>query len=112
MKRLLALAPLAMLLAGCTVSSSGSPSTTSPTPVDEMSIARDNCLTAYTELPHSIETLAEQSGEEADTSTPCDNWVESQGEDGFIDFWTDPAKYIPYVISEGKLETFAELGYS
>lgn len=107
MKRtLLAIVPLIVLLSGCTANSaSDAENTTKPT----MSDARENCLAAYRELPNAIATLEEQSGEPADTATPCDNWIESQGEADFIEFWTTPAKYIPYVISAGKVDASLDM---
>lgn len=106
MKRALALVPLVVLLAGCTTAP-----TPDKTPTAEFTPtigdARANCLAAYEELPHAIETLTIQSGELADTATPCDNWIESQGEAAFVEFWTTPETFIPFVISEGKLEGLA-----
>ncbi|MEV4738544.1 MULTISPECIES: hypothetical protein [unclassified Microbacterium] len=104
MKRSSVLLILALiLLVGCTPAPT--PSSDEPT-VDD---ARVTCEAAYSELPHSLEVLAEQSGEDVDAATPCDNWIESQGEAEFIDFWTTPSKYMPYVVSNGKLEALSEL---
>jgi hypothetical protein len=75
-----------------------------------MGDARENCLSAYRELPNVIATLEEQSGEPADTATPCDNWIESQGEADFVHFWTTPTEYIPYVISVAKVDAAVEMG--
>lgn len=108
MKRaLLVIVPLVALLSGCAA-----------TPADEtadpasptMDDARGNCLSAYRELPNVIATLEEQSGADADTATPCDNWIESQGEADFVEFWTTPAKYIPYVISVAKVDAAVDMG--
>lgn len=99
MKRYLAVVPVLFLLAGCSAPEP-SPDVAEPT-IDD---ARANCVTAYKDLPGSVATLAAQSGAPADAETPCDNWIESQGESEFVDFWTDPATFIPYVISQGKLE--------
>ncbi|WP_449408361.1 hypothetical protein [Microbacterium maritypicum] len=103
MKRaLLLLIPL-VLLVGCTPAPAETPR--EPT-VDD---ARVTCEAAYSELPHSLEVLAEQTGEEVDAATPCDNWIDSQGEAAFIEFWTTPSKYMPYVVSNGKLEALSDL---
>lgn len=102
MKRLIILAPLALILASCSTAPA------SPT----MAEARETCITAYRELPHSVQVLEDQSGEPADTATPCDNWIQSQGDDAFIDFWTTPTKYLPYVVNESKLEALAEAGFA
>lgn len=75
-----------------------------------MGDARDNCLAAYRELPNVIATLEEQSGKAAEAATPCDNWIESQGEADFIEFWTTPSKYIPYVIGAAKVDAAVDMG--
>lgn len=90
-----------LLLVGCSASADDS---------DELQTATDNCVLAYESLPYGLEVLSEQTGKEATPTTPCDNWIESQGEADFIDFWTDPSEYIPYVINSAKVDALGEAG--
>jgi hypothetical protein len=77
---------------------------------DPFAVAWDTCVSAYDALPHELDVLAEQNpGTQVSRETPCENWVESQGEDGFIDFWGDPDEYMDFVVSAAKLQAIAEL---
>ena len=80
-----------------------------PTP-DAYDAAWATCVGAYTELPHSLDVLAAQSGESVTRETPCQNWIDSQGETAFVSFWSDPGQYMGYLVSEAKLEVLSELG--
>lgn len=83
MKRLLVLAPLALLLTACT-----SPG------IDD---ARANCDTTYEHLLTA-------------PSSPCDAWIDSQGEDEFVRFWTTPAEYLPFAMNAAKVDALKEAG--
>lgn len=77
---------------------------------DPFAGAWETCVNAYGALPHELDVLAEQNpGTQVSRETPCENWVESQGEDGFIDFWGDPDEYMDFVVSAAKLQAIAEL---
>jgi|GEM_PF-5730716 len=77
-----------------------------------ISEARANCELVYSDLPRWVDNLAEQTGQPADTATPCDNWIESKGEAAFIEFWTTPSQYIPSAMTLAKLEALDEAGLS
>lgn len=113
MKRALAIVPVVFLLAGCTAAPASEPSPSSETMATVSSAAdtaRDTCIAAYSEMPNAIATLAEQSGEPATTETPCDNWVESQGEAAFVEFWTTPTDFVPFVVNSAKVEALSAVG--
>lgn len=85
---------------------SGSPAPTA-TPDDGYVAAWNTCLAAYAELPHSLDVLEQQTGKPATKITPCENWIDSQGRDGFIKFWSDPDNYMRYVIDEAALQALS-----
>ncbi|MCC4266231.1 hypothetical protein [Microbacterium schleiferi] len=89
----------AITLTGC--------ATTTP---EDFADAWDTCVSAYGALPRELDVLAEQNpGTKVDRETPCENWVESQGEDGFVDFWGDPDEYMDFVVSAAKVDALASL---
>lgn len=76
---------LALVLTGC-----GSESA-------DLATAMETCLEAYEPALNWTEDLGGPEG-------ACGNWIESQGEAAFIEFWSDREQWQPYIKNVYELE--------